>query len=220
MAIQKHAAALVFAAAAMFALAAGGSVHAQLGNRIYGSATLNGASAPVGTTIVAVTEGSKVCATTTTTQLQANATARSYPYVMDIPSGPAAPECKPGAVITFAVGGLTAAQSFTIDEIGSFRLIDLTAPGTPNVPSTTRTVTLTAGCTEVTSTFPDNTPAATVAAAVAPATALSAFWRADGTQGAFRGHGPLSAAASDLATVNRGDALRFCTTTAATLTQP
>ena len=220
MSIRKRAAAGLLSAAAILATMQVAEVHAQLGNRVYGSVTLNGAPAPIGTTIVALTEGSKVCATTTVTQLQANPGARSYPYVMDVPSGSSAPECRPGAIITFTVGGQTAAQFFTIDEIGSFRLIDLTAPGTPNVPATTRTVTLAVGCTDVTSSFPDNTPAATVAAAVAPSTALSAFWRFDAALNAFRGYGPVSNAASDLTTVNLGDALRFCTTAAATLTLP
>ena len=220
MSIRTRAAAALLGAAGILAVLQAGEVHAQLGNRVYGSVTLNGAPAPIGTTIVALTGGNQVCATTTVTQLQANVSARTYPYVMDVPSGASAPECRPGAIITFTVGGVTAAQSFTIDDIGSFRLLDLTAPGTPNVPATTRAITLNAGCTDVTSTFPDNTPAATVAAAVTPSTALSAFWRFDAALNAFRGYGPASNVASDLTTVNRGDALRFCTGAAATLTLP
>lgn len=209
--------AALIAAAACFGLAVTAStVTAQVPNRLYGTVTLNGSAAPVGTVIVAQTAG-KACGQTTVTATAVSGT--TYPYVLDVPGGGAAAECKPGAVLTFTVGGQTAAQTFTLDDIASFQRLDLTAPGIPNVPVTTRTVELAAGCTDVTSSFPDGTTAAAVAAAVSPAGALSAIWRYDAAAGAYRGFAPGSFA-SDLATVSRGDTLRICTSAAATLSAP
>lgn len=189
---------------------------AQLPNRIYGTVTLNGAPAPAGTPILALT-GGKTCGSSTVTAPGRN----GLTYLLDVPDGGAAAECKPGAIITFTVGGLTAAQSFMLDELGSFHRIDLTAPGTPDVPAAgPGTVALTAGCTDVTSTFPDGTRPEAIAAAVAPASALSGIWRYDAAAGVYLGYSPAASWASDLTTVNRGDTLRLCTTATATLTLP
>lgn len=188
-------------------------LRAQVPNRIYGAVTLNGAAAAPGTSVVALTSG-KTCGSATVTAPQVS----GITYQLDVPAGGSPQECKPGAVITFTVAGLTAAQSFTLDDIGTFRRIDLTAPGTPNLPS--RTVNLPAGCTEVTSTWPDGTTAAAVAATVTPAEALSAIWRWDAQATNYRGYSAASAAASDLATINRNEVLRVCVTATATLTQP
>lgn len=190
---------------------------AQVPNRIFGTVTLNGQPAAVGTTIEALTAG-KSCGTTTVRQTTVSGT--SYPYQMDLPSTNE-PACKPGAVVTFTVGGATAGQTFTLTDVGDFARLDLTAPGTPNVPTTaSNTVSLRAGgCTDVTSTFPNGTTPQTIAAAIAPASALNAIWRVDRATGMHRGFSPLAPFASDLQTVDRGDTLRICTTAAATLTQ-
>jgi hypothetical protein len=191
--------------------------HAAVPNRLYGTVTLNGQPAPVGTTIVGLT-GGKQCASATVSATAISGT--SYPYIMNIPDGSADFDCKPGAVIVFTVGGVTAGQTVTLDDVGTFFRVDLTAPGTPNVPTTTRTVNLPAGCSEVTSSFANATTPQTIAQAIAPADALVSIWRFDATAGAHRGYSPATAFASDLTAVNRNDALRICTTAPATLTQP
>lgn len=214
-------AALFMAAAAIVSAIVPVPVGAQVPNRLYGSVTLNGAPAPVGTTIVALA-GGKSCGTTTVAALQVGGSAASpiYPYILDVPAPGSDPVCKPGAILTFTVGGLTAAQAFTLDDLASFQRLDLTAPGTPNVPATTTTVALAQGCTEVTSTFADGTPTATLVAAISPAGALDAIWRYDAAARLYRGYSPTGTIASDLATINRGDTLRICASAAASLTAP
>lgn len=192
------------------------TVHAAPPNRVYGTVTLHGAPAPVGTVIVALT-GGKVCGTTTVTATVVSGS--SYPYVLNLPD-PAAPlECKPGAVITFTVAGLPAGQRITLDDLGTFFRVDLVAPGMPDVPGA-RTVALPTGCTDVVSTFPDGTPAAAVAAAVVPAEALHAIWRYDPATGRYAGFSPAAPLASDLTTVNRAEFLRVCTAGPAALRLP
>jgi hypothetical protein len=193
-------------------------VNAQVPNRVYGTVTLDGAVAPVGTPIVALASG-KTCASATVTALQVNGT--NYPYRLDVPDGSAAEECIPGAVLTFTVGGKTAGQTFTLSDIGSFQRLDLSAPGVPNVPvSTAKTVTLAAGCTQITSAFPDGTGIDTIVAAITPASAVGAIWRFDPAKGAYQGFSPAVGWANDLGSVKRGDVLRICATATATLAQP
>lgn len=120
--------------AVLVAVGAARTAHAAPPNRVYGTVTLHGAPAPVGTTIVALT-GGKVCGTTTVTATAVSGS--SYPYVLNLPD-PAAPlECKPGAVITFTVAGLPAGQRITLDDLGTFLRVDLIAPGIPAVPRRT-----------------------------------------------------------------------------------
>jgi hypothetical protein len=103
----RHVAAVIALLGAVVAVRTG---HAAPPNRVYGTVTLHGAPAPVGTVIEALT-GGKVCGTTTVTATAVSGS--SYPYVLNLPD-PAAPlECKPGAVITFTVAGLPAGQTIT-----------------------------------------------------------------------------------------------------------
>ncbi len=194
------------------------TARAAVPNRLYGTAMLNGQPAAVGTSIVALA-GGKPCATVSVATLAASGT--SYPYRMDVPDANADGACKPGAVLTFTIGGVTAAQTFTLDDTGAFQRLDLTAPGTPNVTAgAVRSVNLASGCTEVLSGFPDKTPAQEIALAVSPSTSVAAIWVADRLTGRYRGFNPNAVDFSDLQAVNRGDAMRVCVRTAATLTQP
>ena len=213
--------ALLLIAAVCAAGLAPSPTRAAIPNRVYGSVTLNGSPAPLGTQIEALTEG-KRCGSAAVTPPDRNGNA----YILDVPDWNAAPECKPGAIITFTVGAVTAAQSFTLDDLGSFHRINLTAPGTPNVPAgatsapTPRTVALPTGCTDLISGFPEGTAPAVVAAAVAPPQALSGIWRWDAARSLYFGYSPNIVAASDLTAINRGDTLRLCTTEPASITVP
>jgi hypothetical protein len=191
--------------------------HAQIPSRLYGSVTLNGAPAPIGTPVTVGTAG-KVCARTTVARLDVVET--SYPYVMDVPEGGSPQECKPGAVMTFMVGNAVAAQTYTMGEFPMFQRIDLTAPGNPNVPGMATTIPLTRGCTNVVSTFPNGTPAATVAAAISPSAALSMIMKFDATVMSYLSFGPAAVGLKQLTTVNRGDILRVCVGATGTLTPP
>jgi hypothetical protein len=162
-----------------------------------------------------------VCATTTVQQTAIGGTAASptYPYTVNVVAG-SPDECKVGAVVTFMVGTALAGQTSNFDDVGSFFRVDLTAPGTPNVPAGTAAapVSLARGCTEVTSTFPNGAQPSTIAAAVSPVSALAAIWRFDTAATIYRGYSPAPGAVNDLGPVNSGDKLRICVTAAATLT--
>jgi hypothetical protein len=198
-----------------------GPAAAQVPNRLYGTVTLDGAAAAPGTAIQAQVANApgKICGSTTVRSLQVSGTA--YPYLLDVPDGNAPEECKPGAVLIFLVGGKTAGQTFTLSDLGSFQRLDLSAPGTPNVPvSGGPTVALARGCTDVTVSFPDGTSTEVVAAAITPAGVLDGIWRFEAQANAYHGYNPSVLFASDLPNVRRGEMLRICTSAPATLTQP
>jgi plastocyanin len=87
-------------------------------------------------------------------------------------------------------------------------------------PGQVERVDLFAGCNNVSLTWPDGTPAATVAAAVTPPNALQAIWRFDNSTQTFRAFSPQFPQASDLTTVNRFDAVFICMNAAGTLMRP
>lgn len=224
---------LIYGGAVLFAVATIGvvlvrsaPVRAAVPNRLYGAVTLNGQPAAPGTPIVALTAG-KTCASG---QVVAPQPPNNYAYILDVPDANAAQECKPGAVITFTVGGQTAGQTFTLSDIGDFARLDLVAPGTPNVPvtasataipiSATRTVNLGMGCSDVPSPFADSTKPETIAAAITPGTALDGIWRYDTPAQTYRAFNPNAPTISDLTTVNKNDPLRICMNAPATITVP
>jgi hypothetical protein len=82
-------------------------------------------------------------------------------------------------------------------------------------------VDLVAGCNNEASTWPDGTPAATVAAGVDPADALSALWVYDAVSGTWLGYAPdVPANVNDLTTVDRLQPVFFCVDADATLNRP
>jgi hypothetical protein len=196
-------------------------VSAQVPNRLYGTVTLDGAPAPVGTPVQAQVAGApgKICGSGAVAALQVSGT--TYPYRLDIPDSNAPEECKPGAVVIFLVGGKTAAETFTLTDLGLFQRLDLTAPGTPNIPAgaIARTISLVAGCVDMTSGFPDGTTPQAIAAAATPA-AVTAMWRYDAATNSYQGWSPDVGFASNLTSVRRGDQLKVCASGPATLTQP
>lgn len=94
-----------------------------------------------------------------------------------------------------------------------------TGPGTQD-PNATEQLALIAGCNNVTLTWPNGTPVATVAAAVSPATAVLAIWRYDAAAGRFRGWSPIANAPTDFATVNRLEPVFLCMREAGSLRRP
>ena len=87
-------------------------------------------------------------------------------------------------------------------------------------PATADVTPLAAGCNQVVSTFADDTPVATVAAAVTPATALRSLWRLERASGRLVGYTPDPRVPVDLRVVNRHDVLWVCVTAPAQLQQP
>jgi uncharacterized repeat protein (TIGR01451 family) len=92
-------------------------------------------------------------------------------------------------------------------------------PGTP-MPPAAEEVALVAGCTNVSLTWPDDTPVRTVALAASPSTALIGIWRLDAVAGHFRGWSPLPGAPNDLTTVRRLDAVFICMRAPGALLRP
>jgi hypothetical protein len=72
----------------------------------------------------------------------------------------------------------------------------------------------------VTLTFASGTDAATVAAAVSPASALDAIWRLDNSSGSFQAFRPQAPQASDLQSVNPLDAVFLCLNATADIAMP
>jgi hypothetical protein len=82
-------------------------------------------------------------------------------------------------------------------------------------------VALVEGCNPLAATWADGTAIATVAGAVAPAEALDAIWKFDPVTGTWMGYSPSApAAVSDLASVDRLDAIFVCVNAAATISRP
>jgi len=89
--------------------------------------------------------------------------------------------------------------------------------GTPNL----EVVDLVEGCNPVASTWPDATAIADAAGTVAPAEALDAIWKFDTATGTWLGYSPSApAAVSDLASIDRLDAVFICVNAAATWSRP
>ena len=86
----------------------------------------------------------------------------------------------------------------------------------------TDTVTLVAGCTNVTLTWPAGTSLSTVAAAITPAGALLSIFRFDAQSGRFRGFSPMAPAfANDYTMVTSAlEPVFVCMSAAGTLTGP
>jgi hypothetical protein len=99
----------------------------------------------------------------------------------------------------------------------------ISASETINLSSTPdlESVALVEGCNPLAATWADGTAIATVAGAVAPAEALDAIWKFDPVTGTWMGYSPTApAAVSDLASVDRLDAIFVCVNAAATISRP
>jgi len=82
-------------------------------------------------------------------------------------------------------------------------------------------VALVEGCNPVASTWPDATPIADAAGAVAPAEALDAIWNFDPASGTWQGFSPTAPAdVSDLESIDFLDAIFICVNAAATWDRP
>ena len=93
----------------------------------------------------------------------------------------------------------------------------LTLSTTPDLEA----VALVEGCNPIAATWADGTVIATVAGAVAPAEALDAIWKFDPVTSTWMGYSPTApAAVSDLASVDRLDAIFICVNAAATVNRP
>jgi CSLREA domain-containing protein len=93
--------------------------------------------------------------------------------------------------------------------------------GATSTPTTGPTVTipLATGCNFQSSTYPDNTTPATLAAAVSPQGSIRGIWSQQPAP-IWRGYNPLFAAASDMLPVDFLDVIAICLSTTGTFTRP
>jgi PKD repeat protein len=98
--------------------------------------------------------------------------------------------------------------------------VALTATTTASIQPGQRKLNLPQGCTNVASTFPDNTPTGTIVSNVNPSTAVLSVWEYDSANQRFKGYLPGATQATDLPTVNRLDAIYICVNAPATFTEP
>jgi len=96
----------------------------------------------------------------------------------------------------------------------------LTATTTASIQPGQRKINLTQGCTNLASTFPDNTPTGTIVSNVNPSSAVLSVWEYDAASQRFKGYLPGATQATDLPTVNRLDAIYICVNASATFTEP
>jgi methionine-rich copper-binding protein CopC len=119
--------------------------------------------------------------------------------------------------MTFFVGTPAASDVAVVPAAASVAVPD-EATDMAVSPGGMASVKLAAGCNMVALTFDDNTPAATVAAAVTP-TGTVTISRYDPTAGRYLSYS-TAGGTNDLKTVNHLDAVWLCTSGAATLMQP
>jgi hypothetical protein len=140
-------------------------------------------------------------------------------------SGPGAP-CGPVVTPTLTP---TITPTFTPTVTGTPPTSTATATPTGTPPTSTPThtptptamesVTLVGGtCNPVASTYADNTPVATIAAAVSPSGILISIWNFDA--GIWRGYSPQFPSVSDLTDIDRLDAFFLCVSSAGTWSRP
>ena len=117
------------------------------------------------------------------------------------------------------IGGAKLTLTCMLDSDRSVKATkEVTLSSTPNVVA----IDLVKGCNPEAATWPDGTKIDVVAAAVAPPEALDAIWKFDTATSTWKAFSPLpaAAAANDLASLNRLDAVFFCVNAAAKVSRP
>jgi CSLREA domain-containing protein len=128
-----------------------------------------------------------------------------------------------GAAVSTATHTPTPSQSYTPTPSSTPTRTPTPVPGAATATPTTgpmESVTLVAGCNPVASTYPDNTPIATIGGAVSPSTNLISIWWFDAANGRWLGYSPQFVAESDLTAVDRLEAIFICVSAASTWSRP
>jgi hypothetical protein len=133
----------------------------------------------------------------------------------------------PGAsLINYVINGVpTGTGQFTLALGQSVTILANNRAATANVTGGIRAVTLSPGCNNVASTFPDGTTGLAFVSAISPATSVSAVWRFDNSGQTYRSvYFPTSSSGVpepiDVSALNRFDALWVCVSGPATLSEP
>jgi hypothetical protein len=133
----------------------------------------------------------------------------------------------PGAtLITYTINGVpTQTGQFTVGVGQATSIMALNRVSTSTAGGGLRTVSLSTGCNNVASTFPDATTGQVLASAVSPSTSVAAIWRFDNMAQTFRAvfFPPVGAGVAppvDVSAISRLDAVFICAATPAILTEP
>jgi hypothetical protein len=156
-------------------------------------------------------------------QAAAHAAAGATPVPGDDP-GQTPSDSPIGVTVTVPVGTEEAAlQAYrSRPSVQSAMPVVISPPRCPIPPPSgpVEQVPLFPGCTNVSLTWPDRTPATVIATAIDPAEAFVALWRLDAARGRFLGWSPTPGAPVDFTTVNRLDAVFICMTERGVLVRP
>lgn len=133
-------------------------------------------------------------------------------YTINVSSASQKPGCgEEGSLVRFTLGEYWAYEYGTWEEGGS-QPVNLTGPETQDI-------SLPADCDTLTLTFANKTTIATLAASIAPASAIDSLWKWNGKD--WESYFPdAPASLNTLKTINRGDEVWFCMFGVATLRQP
>jgi len=151
----------------------------------------------------------------------------AFSLKQDLPAGTcagAATATAVAATATAAVATATTAPTSTPAGSATPTRTATPVPGAATATPTTgpmESVTLAGNtCNPVASTYPDDTPIATIAGAVSPSANLISIWWLDAANGRWLGYSPQFVAESDLTAVDRLEAIFICVSSASTWSRP
>jgi hypothetical protein len=163
-----------------------------------------------------------------TTQTNAAASTSEFGTSFGAPAGPSGASCGlPAPVATSTPSPAPTATTAPTSTPAGSATPTRTATPVPGAATATPTtgpmesVTLAGNtCNPVASTYPDDTPIATIAGAVSPSANLLSIWWLDAASGRWLGYSPQFVAQSDLTAVDRLEAIFICVSSASTWSRP
>ncbi len=184
------------------------------GRQYLGTATVfnDGATATWSVSVCGLTVGDQAVATATNTS--GNTSQFSLPS-STVGFGTCVLAPTPTITTTPAATSTTAPTNTPVATSTPTYTVTPVATATPTAP-TMESVALVAGCNPVASTYPDDTPIATIGGAVSPSGILISIWWFDTSTSRWLGYSPQFPAASDLTAVDRLDAIFICVSSSGT----
>ena len=133
----------------------------------------------------------------------------------------------PGAsLVNYTINGVpTQTGQFTVGLGQPISIMATNRAPSPNLNGGLRSLTLSAGCNNVATTFPDGTTGQTLASGVTPSTSVLAVWRFDNTSQAYKSvYFPAIGGGVpppvDISALSRFDAIWICVAAPATFSEP
>lgn len=151
---------------------------------------------------------------------QASTSLTAGPYTISESAAPGA------SLVNYTINGVpTQTGQFTVGLGQSITIVATNRAPSPNLNGGLRSITLSAGCNNVASTYPDGTTGQTLASGISPSTGVAAVWRFDNTSQTYKSvYFPALGAGGpppvDVSALSRFDAIWICVTAPATLSEP